>query len=60
MFHRGNKRVNKLVILLAANTLVAPTEIERIIQKSTIVCAGIKQYRQRRTGMNSGAECVER
>ena len=59
-FDGGHKRLHKVVVLLAANPLVLPADIDRIIEQSVIVSAHIKQDRQAVFRRNPGQRGIER
>src|SRR5262249_23350349 len=57
---RNHKPLNKVVVIIAADAFMSPAEIKRIIEQLPVVRPHIKQNRQSRCRMNSGAKRVER
>src|SRR6185369_5631846 len=57
---RNHEGFNECVVLGAANALVAPADIQRIVQQLLVVGADIENDRQRRRRMNPRAHRVQR
>ena len=57
---RRDECVDEIIVVLAADALMAPADIERIGEALGIVGAGVEQDRQRRRRMQTGAGGVER
>src|SRR6266496_2927136 len=59
--HRGvYEHIHELVVIRAADTLIAPSDVERISQAPLVIRAYIQQDRQCLVGMNAGARSVQR
>ena len=57
---RGHERLDKIVVLLAANPLVLPADINRFPEQSLIVGAHVEQHRQAMFRRNARQRRVER
>jgi len=57
---RFNEQIRKLVVLFAAHSVVAPTQIEGIRQQVFIVGAHVEDHRKRARWVEPAGDCVER
>ena len=58
--HPSDEGVDERVVAVAGDPAVPPSEIQRIAQQFFVVGPDVEQDRQRRRGMNPGAQRVER
>src|ERR1035438_797279 len=55
-----HKRLNKIVVLLAAHAAVLPSYIDRIVEKLFVVGTDVKKDRQAMFRRNAAESCIER
>ena len=58
-FHRGDKGFDKVIVLLAANTMMAPAEVDWTLQPILIVRSNIEQNRKTVLWMDSAERGVK-